>query len=163
MKQRSYLALEDVSVTFPTKTGPFTALQGINLSIEKGEFVALIGHSGCGKSTLLNVIAGLTKASRGVVFLDGETVEKPGPDRAVIFQDHSLLPWMTVEENVRLAVDKTMPKASKAERKDWVLHNLELVQMAGSATKRPGELSGGMKQRVGIARAIAMTACPADG
>ncbi|MFM2100331.1 MAG: hypothetical protein RLZZ366_1870 [Pseudomonadota bacterium] len=157
MKQRSYLALEDISVTFPTKTGLFTAIQNINLSIEKGEFVALIGHSGCGKSTLLNVIAGLTKASRGVVFLDGETIDKPGPDRAVIFQDHSLLPWMTVEENVRLAVDKTMPNATKAERTDWVMHNLELVQMAGSSTKRPGELSGGMKQRVGIARAIAMT------
>jgi nitrate/nitrite transport system ATP-binding protein len=157
MKKRSYLALEDISVTFPTKTGPFTALKGIELSIEKGEFVALIGHSGCGKSTLLNVIAGLTKASRGVVFLDGDTVEKPGPDRAVIFQDHSLLPWMTAEENVRLAVDKVMIAKTKAERKDWVMHNLELVQMAGAAAKRPGELSGGMKQRVGIARAIAMS------
>jgi nitrate/nitrite transport system ATP-binding protein len=157
MKQRSYLALEDISVTFPTKAGPFTALKGIDLSIEKGEFVALIGHSGCGKSTLLNVIAGLTKPSRGVVFLDGETVDRPGPDRAVIFQDHSLLPWMTVEENVRLAVDKTMPAKSKAERKEWVMHNLELVQMVAQAHKRPAELSGGMKQRVGIARAIAMT------
>ncbi len=156
MKHRSYLALEDINVTFPTKNGPFTALKGIDLSVEKGEFVALIGHSGCGKSTLLNVVAGLTKASRGVIFLDGETVEKPGPDRAVIFQDHSLLPWMTVEENVRLAVDKVMTEKSKAERKEWVMHNLELVQMTGSAAKRPGELSGGMKQRVGIARAIAM-------
>jgi nitrate/nitrite transport system ATP-binding protein len=156
MKVRSYLALEGISVIFPTKTGPFTAVENIDLSIEKGQFVALIGHSGCGKSTLLNVIAGLTKPARGVVFLDGETVEKPGPDRAVIFQDHSLLPWLTVEENVRLAVDKTTPGKSRAERKEWVLHNLDLVHMAHAAIKRPGELSGGMKQRVGIARAIAM-------
>ena len=107
MKTRSYLALEDISVTFPTPKGLFTALQQVDLSIDKGEFVALIGHSGCGKSTLLNVISGLTKASRGVVFLDGEVIDSPGPDRAVIFQDHSLLPWLTVEENVRLAVDQT--------------------------------------------------------
>ena len=157
MKQRSYLALEDITVTFPTKTGPFTALDNISLSIEKGEFVALIGHSGCGKSTLLNVIAGLTKPARGVVFLGQDVVDTPGPDRAVIFQDHSLLPWLTVEENVRLAVDKTTPNKSKAERKEWVMHNLDLVQMAHAAAKRPGELSGGMKQRVGIARAIAMS------
>jgi nitrate/nitrite transport system ATP-binding protein len=157
MKHRSYLALEGISVTFPTKSGPFTALQEVDLSIEKGQFVALIGHSGCGKSTLMNIIAGLVRPSRGVVFLDGDVVDKPGPDRAVIFQDHSLLPWLTVEENVRLAVDKTTPGKSKAERRDWVLHNLDLVHMAHAASKRPGELSGGMKQRVGIARAIAMS------
>jgi len=157
MKQRSYLALEGVSVTFPTRTGVFTAVENIDLSIEKGEFIALIGHSGCGKSTLMNIIAGLNKPSRGVVFLDGDVIDKPGPDRAVIFQDHSLLPWLTVEENVRLGVDKTTPGKSRAERHDWVMHNLELVQMTHAATKRPGELSGGMKQRVGIARAIAMT------
>ena len=153
MKHRSYLALEGIGVTFPTPKGPFTALREIDLSIEKGEFVALIGHSGCGKSTLLNIIAGLVKPSRGVVFLDGEVVDKPGPDRAVIFQDHSLLPWLTVEENVRLAVDKVMGGKSRTERRDWVMHNLDLVQMAHAAAKRPGELSGGMKQRVGIARA----------
>jgi nitrate/nitrite transport system ATP-binding protein len=102
------------------------------------------------------VIAGLVKPSRGVVFLDGEVVDKPGPDRAVIFQDHSLLPWLTVEENVRLAVDKTAQGKSRAERRDWVMHNLELVHMAHAASKRPGEISGGMNQRVGIARAIAM-------
>ncbi|MEO6041329.1 MAG: ABC transporter ATP-binding protein [Croceibacterium sp.] len=157
MKQRSYLALENISVDFPTRTGPFTAIDTINLSIEKGEFVALIGHSGCGKSTLLNVIAGLVKANRGVVFLDGDVIDSPGPDRAVIFQDHSLLPWLTVEENVRLAVDKTHRAMARAERKDWVMHNLELVQMVHAASKRPGELSGGMKQRAGIARAIAMS------
>ena len=157
MKQRSYLALEGIGVTFPTKKGSFTALQDVDLSIEKGQFVALIGHSGCGKSTLMNIIAGLVKPSRGVVFLDGETIDRPGPDRAVIFQDHSLLPWLTVEENVRLAVDKTALGKSRAERRDWVKHNLDLVHMAHAANKRPGELSGGMKQRVGIARAIAMS------
>ena len=157
MKQRSYLALEDITVEFPTKGGTFCALDTINLSIDKGQFVALIGHSGCGKSTLLNAVAGLTKPTRGVIFLDGDVVEAPGPDRAVVFQDHSLLPWLTVEENVRLAVDKTARGKTKAERKDWVMHNLELVQMGHAANKRPGELSGGMKQRVGIARAIAMS------
>ncbi|MBL0925735.1 MAG: ABC transporter ATP-binding protein [Sphingomonadaceae bacterium] len=156
MKKRSYLALEGIEVGFPTKLGQFTALRDVDLEIQKGEFVALIGHSGCGKSTLLNVIAGLVKPSRGVVFLDNDVVDTPGPDRAVIFQDHSLLPWLTVEENVRLAVDKTRPKASKAERRDWVRHNLALVQMDHALAKRPSELSGGMKQRVGIARAIAM-------
>jgi len=156
MKQRSYLALEDITVEFPTRDGVFCALDTINLSIEKGQFVALIGHSGCGKSTLLNAVAGLTKPTRGVIFLDGDVVDAPGPDRAVVFQDHSLLPWLTVEENVRLAVDKTAGGKTKAERRDWVMHNLELVQMTHAAAKRPGELSGGMKQRVGIARAIAM-------
>jgi len=156
MKHRAYLALEGITVSFPTRRGTFVAVKDIDLSIEKGEFVALIGHSGCGKSTLLNVIAGLTKASRGVVFLDGEVIDRPGPDRAVIFQDHSLLPWLTVEENVRLAVDQTL-KGSRAERKDWVRHNLELVHMGHALAKRPAELSGGMKQRVGIARAIAMS------
>lgn len=156
MKQRSYLALEGITVEFPTRRGTFCALDNIDLGIEKGEFVALIGHSGCGKSTLLNAVAGLVKPSRGVVFLNDEVVDTPGTDRAVVFQDHSLLPWLSVEENVRLAVDKTMAGKSKAERRDWVLHNLDLVQMAHAAAKRPGELSGGMKQRVGIARAIAM-------
>lgn len=156
MKQRSFLALEGIEVAFPTSKGTFVAVEKVDLEIEKGEFVALIGHSGCGKSTLLNVIAGLTRPTKGVVFLDGEVIDKPGPDRAVIFQDHSLLPWLTVGENVRLAVDKTSPDKSRAERREWVMHNLELVQMAHAAAKRPNELSGGMKQRVGIARAIAM-------
>ncbi|MDO7835498.1 ABC transporter ATP-binding protein [Sphingobium sp. HBC34] len=156
MKHRSYLALEGVTVEFPTRAGPFCALDRIDLSIEKGQFVALIGHSGCGKSTLLNAVAGLVRPSRGVIFLDGDVVDAPGPDRAVVFQDHSLLPWLTVEENVRLAVDKTAGGKSRAERREWVMHNLDLVQMGHAAAKRPGELSGGMKQRVGIARAIAM-------
>jgi nitrate/nitrite transport system ATP-binding protein len=156
MKHRSYLALEGVTVEFPVKGGTFCALDHIDLSIEKGQFVALIGHSGCGKSTLLNAVAGLTRPSKGVIFLEGEVIDRPGPDRAVVFQDHSLLPWLTVAENVALAVDQTARDKNRAERRDWVMHNLELVQMAHAATKRPGEISGGMKQRVGIARAIAM-------
>lgn len=156
MKQRSYLALEGITVEFPTKAGLFCALDHIDLSIDKGQFVALIGHSGCGKSTLLNAVAGLNKPTKGVIFLDGEVIDRPGPDRAVVFQDHSLLPWLTVEENVALAVSKTAGTMSRAEQKDWVRHNLELVKMGHAATKRPGEISGGMKQRVGIARAIAM-------
>src|SRR3990170_4093565 len=107
MKHRSYLALEGIEASFTSRKGEFVAVRDVNLTVEKGQFVALIGHSGCGKSTLMNVIAGLVKPSRGVVFLDGEVIDQPGPDRAVIFQDHSLLPWLTVEENVRLAVDKT--------------------------------------------------------
>lgn len=156
MKRQPYLLLEGITVSFPTPGGPFIALNGINLGVEKGEFVSLIGHSGCGKSTLLNVVAGLVKPSEGVVFLEGQTVDAPGPDRAVIFQDHSLLPWLSVLENVLLAVDKTMKGSSGAERREWAMHNLELVHMTGAASKRPAELSGGMKQRVGIARAIAM-------
>ena len=156
MKHQPYLLMEGIKVTFPTPAGLFTALDGVNLGIEKGQFVSLIGHSGCGKSTLLNVVGGLVKPSEGVVFLEGQTVDAPGPDRAVIFQDHSLLPWLSVLENVLLAVDKTMKGVSRAERREWAMHNLELVQMAPAAAKRPAELSGGMKQRVGIARAIAM-------
>src|SRR5262249_28103256 len=126
------------------------------LKIAQGEYISIIGHSGCGKSTLLNIVAGLLPASAGVVLLDGRSVEAPGPDRAVVFQNHSLLPWLTVYENVRLAVDKTFKSRASRERHDWVMHNLELVQMAPAKDKRPAEISGGMKQRVGIARALAM-------
>jgi nitrate/nitrite transport system ATP-binding protein len=152
-----HLNLDNISVTFPVKAGVFTALRDINLVINEGEFVAMIGHSGCGKSTLLNVVAGLTEATQGGVLLDGKLVDTPGADRAVIFQDHSLLPWLSVYDNVRLAVDKVFAKTkTKAERRDWVMHNLELVHMGPARDKRPHEISGGMKQRVGIARALAM-------
>jgi nitrate/nitrite transport system ATP-binding protein len=127
------------------------------VKIAKGEFVSLIGHSGCGKSTVLNIVAGLLKASTGVVLLEDKEVNSPGPDRAVVFQNHSLLPWLTVRENVSLAVDKVLKgKKSKAERTEWVEHNLALVNMTHAAERRPAEISGGMKQRVGIARALAM-------
>ncbi|HEX5485800.1 MAG TPA: ABC transporter ATP-binding protein, partial [Limnobacter sp.] len=133
------------------------ALQDVHLKIDKGEFVSLIGHSGCGKSTVLNIVAGLYKATEGAVVLDGREVNEPGPERAVVFQNHSLLPWLTAYQNVELAV-KTVFKGqkSRSEMKDWIEHNLRLVHMEHAMHKRPDEISGGMKQRVGIARALAM-------
>src|SRR6266567_1115626 len=154
---RGYLTIEQIGMTFDTGTGKFPALTDVTLGIEKGEFISIIGHSGCGKSTLLNIVAGLTTPTTGAVLLDGKVVDEPGPDRAVVFQNHSLLPWLTVYGNVAIAVDKVFgSRKSKAERHDWVMHNLELVQMAQAKDKRPHEVSGGMKQRVGIARALAM-------
>lgn len=152
-----HLELSQVGIDFPTPTGKFTALHNVNLKINKGEFVSLIGHSGCGKSTVLNIVAGLYQATAGVVLLDEKEVREPGPERAVVFQNHSLLPWLTAYENVELAV-KTVFKSvkSKAEMKDWIEHNLKLVHMEHAMHKRPDEISGGMKQRVGIARALAM-------
>eukprot|EP01132_Coremiostelium_polycephalum_P014078 gene14078-17120_t len=113
-------------------------LNQVSLSVDKGEFISIIGHSGCGKSTLLNIVAGLTQATRGVVFLEGTVVDTPGPDRAVVFQNHSLLPWLTVYENVKLAVDKVFSSSkSRAERHEWTMRNLELVQMVHARDKRP--------------------------
>jgi len=154
---QSFLELSLVSMAFKTKQGPFQALSGVNLRVDRGEFVTLIGHSGCGKSTLLNIIAGLYRCTSGGVLLEGREVDQPGPDRAVVFQNHSLLPWLTAYENIELAVKKTSEgKRNRAQMRDWVLHNLKLVQMDHAMNKRPDELSGGMKQRVGIARALAM-------
>jgi nitrate/nitrite transport system ATP-binding protein len=153
----THLELSQVEIEFPTPNGPFKALQDINLSIKKGEFVSLIGHSGCGKSTVLNIVAGLYQATTGGVILDSREVNEPGPDRAVVFQNHSLLPWLTAYENVELAVKQVFKgKKSKQEMDDWVKHNLRLVHMEHAMHKRPDEISGGMKQRVGIARALAM-------
>lgn len=152
-----HLELSDVSIEFPAPNGAFRALDGVNLKIDRGEFVSLIGHSGCGKSTVLNIIAGLHQATTGGVVLDGREVNEPGPERAVVFQNHSLLPWLSVYENVELAVRQVFRgRKSKAEMKAWIEHNLELVQMTHAMDKRPDEISGGMKQRVGIARALAM-------
>ena len=151
------LELSDVGIEFPTPKGPFCALQKVNLKIEKGEFISLIGHSGCGKSTVLNIVAGLHQATEGGVVLNGKEVNEPGPERAVVFQNHSLLPWLTAYENVELAVQQVFRKSmSRAERKEWILHNLKLVNMDHALDKRPGEVSGGMAQRVGIARALSM-------
>ncbi|HEX8978185.1 MAG TPA: ABC transporter ATP-binding protein [Parasulfuritortus sp.] len=152
----SYLDLQHIDMTFATPKGDFNALRDVNLAVRQGEFIALIGHSGCGKSTVLNVVAGLLDATSGVALLKNREISGPGPNRAVVFQNHSLLPWLTVYENVKLAVDKVMADKPKAERRDWVMHNLKLVHMEHAADKRPGEISGGMKQRVGIARALAM-------
>jgi nitrate/nitrite transport system ATP-binding protein len=153
----AYLSISNVGMTFKGANGPFIALRDIELEINSGEFVALIGHSGCGKSTLLNIVAGLTRATTGGVLLQGKEVSDPGPDRAVVFQNHSLLPWLTVYDNVRLAVDKVHGGVkTRAERDEWTRHNLALVGMDHALDKRPQEISGGMKQRVGIARALAM-------
>lgn len=151
------LDISHIDMEFPTPKGPFTALRDVDLKVQQGEFVSLIGHSGCGKSTVLNVVAGLYQATRGGVILDGKEVTEPGPERAVVFQNHSLLPWLTAYENVELAVKQVFGKSkSRAEMRQWIEHNLELVHMGHAMNKRPGEISGGMKQRVGIARALAM-------
>src|SRR5690554_2779953 len=154
---KAQLELSGVEMAFATPKGPFIALDNVNLKIRKGEFITLIGHSGCGKSTVLNIVAGLLQASKGGCVLDGHEVNSPGPERAVVFQHHALMPWLTVYENVELAVRQVFRKSmSRQERRHWITHNLELVNMAHAATKRPHEISGGMAQRVGIARALAM-------
>ncbi len=155
--QRAFLDLSGISIEFPTKKGPFKALDNVNLKIAKGEFVSIIGHSGCGKSTVLNIVAGLYKATTGGVILNGKEVDEPGPDRAVVFQNHSLLPWLTCYQNVEIAVKAIFKgKKSKLEMKQWIEHNLHLVHMDHAMHKYPAEISGGMKQRIGIARALAM-------
>ncbi|MDB5570000.1 MAG: nitrate transporter ATP-binding protein [Hyphomicrobiales bacterium] len=155
--QRPYLKIDHVSRSFQRGSTSTEVLKDVTLTIDKGEYVSIIGHSGCGKSTLLNMIAGLLPVSTGAILLEDREVNAPGPDRAVVFQNHSLLPWLTVYDNVKLAVDKVFSGArSKAERHDWTMHNLDLVQMSHARDRRPSEISGGMKQRVGIARALCM-------
>jgi nitrate/nitrite transport system ATP-binding protein len=154
---KCYLNIDHISITFPTDNGPLNVLKGVNLKVNKGEFISLIGHSGCGKSTVLNIVAGLLNATEGGIVLEDKEVREPGPDRAVVFQHHSLMPWLNVYDNVRLAVDQVFKKAkSKQERDEWTRHNLELVHMSHALDRKPDEISGGMKQRVGIARALAM-------
>lgn len=153
----SYLYLDHVSIDFPTANGPFRALDKINLKINKGEFVSIIGHSGCGKSTVMNIVGGLYQATEGGVVLQGKEVNEPGPDRAIVFQNHALFPWLTCYQNVEIAVKSVFGKTrSRNEIRDWTLHNLELVKMTHAKDKLPAEISGGMKQRIGIARALAM-------
>ncbi|MBN9583897.1 MAG: ABC transporter ATP-binding protein [Afipia sp.] len=153
----AYLKLDHIGKSFQRSGTTSEVLRDIRLTIGKGEFVSIIGHSGCGKSTLLNLVAGLTCVTTGAVILENREVNSPGPDRAVVFQNHSLLPWLTVYENVNLAVSKVFAGSkTKAERNEWIMENLNLVQMAHAKDKLPGEISGGMKQRVGIARALAM-------
>ena len=153
----THLEITGVNMDFPTPNGTFRALENVNLKVKKGEFVSIIGHSGCGKSTVLNIVAGLYQATAGGVILNGKEVIDPGPERAMVFQNHSLLPWLTAYENVELAVKAIFKgKKSKAEMKDWIEHNMSLVHMEHALDKRPAEISGGMNQRVGIARALAM-------
>jgi nitrate/nitrite transport system ATP-binding protein len=152
-----YIDIQNVEQTFKTKKGSFPALRDIHLSVAKGEFVALIGHSGCGKSTLLNLIAGLTTPTHGVLLCADREIQGPGPERAVVFQNHSLLPWLTCFENIYLAVERVFGSTeSKAQLKQRTNDALALVGLTAAAQKRPGEISGGMKQRVGIARALSM-------
>lgn len=154
---QAIIRVQNVSQSFQTAKGPFLALDNVSFDIARGETVSLIGHSGCGKSTLLNLIAGLSRPTQGVLLCDNQELTEPGPERAVVFQNHSLLPWLTTFENVALAVGQVFQEQmSRAERQEWIMHNLELVHMDHAADKRPGEISGGMKQRVGIARALAM-------
>ena len=153
----SYLELSDVGIEFPTDNGSFCALKGVNIKIDEGDFVSIIGHSGCGKSTVLNIVAGLYDATYGGVILEGKEVKGPGPDRAVVFQNHALMPWLTVYENVALGVEQVFKgQKTKTEMKEWIEYNLQLVHMDHAMHKLPSEISGGMKQRVGIARCLAM-------
>jgi nitrate/nitrite transport system ATP-binding protein len=160
-----YLQIQGVAQTFKTAKGDFPALRNIDLTVGKGEFVTLIGHSGCGKSTLLNLIAGLTMPTEGTLICANREIAGPGPERAVVFQNHSLLPWLTCFENVYLGVERVFgqsgvvdgkPKENKAQLTARTHAALEMVSLSHAAFKRPGEISGGMKQRVGIARALAM-------
>ena len=154
---KSFIEVQDVEMVFSSRKGRFHALREIDLKVAKGEFVTLIGHSGCGKSTLLNLIAGLTRPSSGVLICDNREIAAPGPERAVVFQNHSLLPWLTCFENVHLAVERVFGASEgKPHLRARTQAALELVNMGHASAKRPHEISGGMKQRVGIARALAM-------
>jgi nitrate/nitrite transport system ATP-binding protein len=152
-----YVHVETVGMTFKTKRGPFVALRDIDLSVQKGEFIALIGHSGCGKTTLLNLVAGLLKPSTGILLCAGREIAGPGPDRGVVFQNHSLLPWLTCFGNVHLAVERVFGGVESRALQNRRTHDaLALVGLTHAEHKLPHEISGGMKQRVGIARALAM-------
>lgn len=157
MAMQKFIDLQSVEMTFSTKKGNFHALAHINLQVAQGEFITLIGHSGCGKSTLLNLLAGLTTATSGALICNGREIAGPAPERAVVFQNHSLLPWLTCFENVHLAVERVFgAKESNAQLRERTAAALALVGLAAASGKRPNEISGGMKQRVGIARALSM-------
>ena len=154
--QEAFLRIENVSKIYPMPKGEYVVLKDVNLHIQEGEFICLIGHSGCGKSTLLNMVGGFSKPSIGEVTVNGKLITKPGPDRMVVFQGYALLPWLTVYENVMLAVDSVNPNMSKGEKNDIVRHHLAMVGLSEAAEKKPTQISGGMKQRVSIARALAI-------
>jgi len=152
----AYLNFSGVGQVFHTKRGPFEALKDINLQVAQGEFICVIGHSGCGKSTLLNMVSGFLQPSSGSVTLDNVPIDRPGPDRMVVFQNYSLLPWKTVEQNVALAVKAARPELNAAARTAVIDHHLEMVGLLEARHKRPAQISGGMRQRVAIARALAV-------
>ena len=151
-----FLLIENVAKSYPTRNGNYTVLQDVNLAVEKGEFICVIGHSGCGKSTLLSMVSGFNNPTSGVVLLDNKKITQPGPDRMVVFQNYALLPWRSVFDNVYLAVDAVYPKKSKVEKRAIVRDHLALVGLTEAADKKPTQISGGMKQRVSIARALAI-------
>jgi nitrate ABC transporter ATP-binding subunit len=151
-----FLVVENVSKVYPTAKGSYTVLEDVNLTVQEGEFICIIGHSGCGKSTLLNMIAGFSEPTEGAVRLKNQTITEPGPDRMMVFQNYSLLPWLTVAENVLLAVDSVYPDKPLSEQMAIVHEHLALVGLSEAAQKRPTQLSGGMRQRLGIARALSI-------
>ncbi|HEV8287147.1 MAG TPA: ABC transporter ATP-binding protein [Chitinophagaceae bacterium] len=150
------IKINNVTVTFKTAGGKYTAVKNISLNVKKGEIVCLIGHSGCGKSTLMNTVSGMVKPAEGEVFSNGMLVTKPGPDRGIVFQNYSLLPWLSVYRNIYEAVDSAIKDLSAAEKRSLVERNLKMVKLWDHKDKLPGQLSGGMKQRVAIARAFAI-------
>jgi bicarbonate transport system ATP-binding protein len=151
-----FLVIDNVTKTYQTSKGPFVVLDGINLTINEGEFICLIGHSGCGKTTLLNMVSGFNTASTVEVRLQGKPITKPGPDRMVVFQNYALLPWMTVTDNVYLAVDSVFPNKPENEKREIVREHLAMVGLSEAADKKITQISGGMKQRVSIARALSI-------
>jgi bicarbonate transport system ATP-binding protein len=154
---QAFLSIQGVSKVYPTAKGSYTVLQDVNLFVSEGEFICVIGHSGCGKSTLLNMVSGFAQPTDGTVTVAGKPITQPGPDRMVVFQNYALLPWLSVFENVYLAVDAVYPKKIEAEKRDMVRRNLAMVGLAEAAEKKPTQISGGMKQRVSIARALSIT------
>ncbi|QLE59500.1 nitrate ABC transporter ATP-binding protein [Nostoc sp. TCL26-01] len=155
-KADNFLVIEGVSKIYPTSEGPYTVLDGIDLKVREGEFVCLIGHSGCGKSTLLNMVSGFNTPSEGVVMLQNQPITEPGPDRMMVFQNYCLLPWLSVFDNVYLAVDTVFPKKPQAEKRAIAREHLAMVGLTEAADKKPSQISGGMKQRVAIARALSI-------
>ena len=157
MGAQKFLHLENIEKRFPIPgKEDYVAVTNVELEIKKNEIISIIGHSGCGKSTLLNMISGLDMQSEGYIFLKGKAIKGPGADRAVVFQNHSLLPWLTVYQNIEMAVKKVMPDLTKEERKERVEKFISMVNLDHAKDKLPGEISGGMKQRVGIARALSI-------
>jgi bicarbonate transport system ATP-binding protein len=156
-RQDDFLTIDDVGKVYPLPKGDrYTVLEGVNLTVQQGEFICLIGHSGCGKSTLLNMVSGFAKPTAGQVRLQGQPIVKPGPDRMVVFQGYALLPWLTVFDNVFLAVNAVFPQKTRAEKNRVVHEHLAMVGLTEAADKKPPEISGGMKQRVAIARALSI-------
>ncbi|MBF2049117.1 MAG: ATP-binding cassette domain-containing protein [Elainella sp. C42_A2020_010] len=155
--QQPFLVVDNVSKIYDLPKGDqYTVLQNVNLTVQKGEFICVIGHSGCGKTTLLNMVSGFSRPTIGEVRLQGQPIQSPGPDRMVVFQGYALLPWMTVFDNVYLGVNAVYPEKSKAEKSQIVKEHLAMVGLADAVEKKPPEISGGMKQRVAIARALAI-------